>query len=229
MEGQEVVTRAQYVNWLRRSKKPVFNQYAPPPASPSLATTGLSGAASSATEGMFTVGSGGRYQRARDQPKWNKRFNAAVQPGHINDVLPNYAREYFSEPMEVAELERFYDSYRGFRSNNAKLHQSKPQPARPALMPRSLSTGLQTLMTLPGRHSPAGTMHSHKRGQHGKREVTPWVDNFVQPLGLRQYGPPSEQPLPPLATFSGPEHRRKKKGYLPSDRWSDHFFPSKTR
>merc|ERR1712238_90968 len=86
----------------------------------------------------------------------------------------------------------------------------------------SLSTGVRALMTLPGRHSPGGLM----RAPPGRKEPTPWQDNFVIPLEQNRNHSVSERPLPPLATFPPLEHRPKRKGHLSSDRWSNHFFSS---
>lgn len=206
IEGQEVVTRGQYIRWLQTSANPVFFQYAPPTAVRPLS------ASRKATKGTTM----------RDRPHWNKRFNPGVTPGHINDILPYYQREYFSEHMSVAELDRFYQTYSGFTSNRAKLYAPKRPAPAPALVPRSLSTGVRALMTLPGRHSPGGSMRAHT----GRKEPTPWQDNFLTPLELKRNPSASERPLPQLATFPPLEHRPKRKGCLSSDRWSNHFFSS---
>lgn len=206
IEGQEVVTRAQYIRWLQTSTNPVFSQYAPP-----VSGRPLSGSRR-ATKGTAI----------RDRPHWNRRFNPGVTPGHINDILPYYRREYFSEHMSIAELDRFYQTYSGFTSNRAKLYAPKREAPNPALVPRSLSTGVRALMTLPGRHSPGGSMRAHT----GRKEPTPWQDNFLTPLEHKRNPSASERPLPPLATFPPLEHRPKRQGYLASDRWSNHFFPS---
>ncbi|CAK0853689.1 unnamed protein product [Prorocentrum cordatum] len=148
IEGQEVVTRAQYTRWLQASSNPVFSQYAP-----ARAAQPLSGSRQ-ATKGTAI----------RDRPRWNKRFNTGVTPGHVNDILPYYRRDAladFSEHMSVAELDRFYQTYSGFTSNRAKLYAPKRPTPAPALVPKSLSTGVRALMTLPGRHSPGGSMRAH--------------------------------------------------------------------
>jgi len=209
IEGQEVVTRTQYIRWLQASTSPVFSQYAPP--------TGEPGSPMSAGSRQATKGT-----TMRDRPHWNKRFNPGVTPGHINDILPYYEREYFSEHMSVAELDRFYQTYSGFTKNRAKLYAPKRPAPAPALVPRSLSTGVRALMTLPGRHSPAGSMRAHT----GRKEPTPWQDNFLTPLEHKRNPSASERPLPALATFPPLEHRPKRKGHLSSDRWSNHFFSS---
>jgi len=158
--GEQQVTRAQYVEWLRTSADPVFKQHAPPEPEHGEGDRQLGGSSSSgALPQLSSPTSGGR-------PHWNQRLSLANPNLHC----PVTRRTYFSRPQSLPELTRHYTTHRGFQRHMKQLE--RPEPRK---VPAVLSTGNGEL-GLPERARPGGRMRNKSTG---KREA--WEDHWQRP------------------------------------------------
>lgn len=208
--GQDRVTRNEYIFWLQTSPNPAFRQHAPPRVDRSSIVAemgvrvGQTPKAGQEKGGAPLLPSPKASKAAdrvvhRHKPKWNKRFNAGVNPGHINDVRPMGQREYFSRAQSVPELRRFYTTYPGtFRENTETLDRgdTEVQGDGSLLYPKCLSTEGGTPLMLPERHGPLGSMKCHRTGR-----TEFWDDSWMPPLRQRSRFNVSDRPFAPCALF----------------------------
>lgn len=138
------VTRDDYIRWLQTTPNPVFHQHAPP-----VQSEGEKGESKSLADLSRSHSSG-----LREKARWNKRFNACMNPLHVNDFRPQALREYFSTSQSVPELRSFYDTYPdAFKKHRARMDAPSSPEATCALWPKSVSTEGGTPLLLPKRHT----------------------------------------------------------------------------
>mmetsp|Transcript_43804 Transcript_43804/g.88334 ORF Transcript_43804/g.88334 Transcript_43804/m.88334 type:complete len:428 (-) Transcript_43804:129-1412(-) len=181
------VTRDDYIRWLQTTPNPVFHQHAPP-----VQSEGEKGESKSLADLSRSHSSG-----LREKARWNKRFNACMNPLHVNDFRPQALREYFSTSQSVPELRSFYDTYPdAFKKHRARMDAPSSPEATCALWPKSVSTEGGTPLLLPKRHEPRGLMRHHRTG-----EVALWDDNWSPPIRLKSRFKPGDKPYAPKALF----------------------------
>mmetsp|Transcript_43664 Transcript_43664/g.100756 ORF Transcript_43664/g.100756 Transcript_43664/m.100756 type:complete len:393 (-) Transcript_43664:77-1255(-) len=181
-----------FVKWMGHSEHPIFKQV----------VKGM--AADLPLEGSSA--SGGRKARTnhlegelfRRQVRWNQRFASTVNPGHMNDSLPQGERLYFSRPHSLPELQRMYTKYAGFEGQLQRLEApEKKKKVHCELCPQILSGEGGTPLTLPGRHSRKGSMRNPATGQK-----VPWEDQWQMPTRFLNTNNFANRPLAPGALFS---------------------------
>jgi len=215
--GNDEATRTQFLHWIQTTPNAVFHQHGPGAAN-AAAEAGqrkslskedlLAGVAQrSGTNRMRSSNSGGPASRGgrstgsswNDRPKWNQRFNASVNPGHVNDVLAIGNRHYFSRPQSLPELKRFYQQHTGFEKHRNMLGVPPPEIKGPALIPKILSQerSANRAMLVPPRHEPGGRMTHHHTGN-----LTYWEDFWPTPLRFVSRDKPDLRPLALHSLFS---------------------------
>jgi len=186
-QQKDKVTRDEYIRWLQTTPNPVFHQHAPPlqPEGDQSETKPQAALARSQSNYL------------REKPRWNKRFNACMNPGHINDFRPQGLREYFSPSQSLPELKRFYETYPGtFRAHHTRLEAPPSPEVTCALWPKSISTEGGTPLNLPKRHEPQGSMRDHRTSK-----VQLWDENWSPPIRLKARFRPGDKPYAPRALF----------------------------
>lgn len=185
--ADRLVSRQQYISWLQTTPTLVFRQHAPPVEEDVEDHDGNSlmhtqGSFGSFSRELLPSLSGSIHERSTSswatssRPNWNQRFNAGV---NANQKIPKSTRSYFSRPQSLPELQRHYQSHRGFHEmlDRIKIPELKKTPT-------VLSTDSGCGM-LPHRAIPGGFMRSRSTGRLEK-----WKDHWQTPACLKsQYQP----------------------------------------
>jgi len=175
VEGRAEVTRSEYIKWLQTSENPIFRQHAPPlqasASSPDLDAT-MSGSPdgtskppghSSSLPGLRTM------REAIPRAQWNQNFNTQA---NANYHLPSNCRTYFSRQQTLPELNRYFETHRGFKDQKKRMKLKEPGRYQAVL-----STDTQP-MSLPGRYAPGGKMIDRRN------KVTLWDDHWQTPKSV---------------------------------------------
>eukprot|EP00928_Gymnodinium_smaydae_P073886 TRINITY_DN569_c1_g1_i1.p1 TRINITY_DN569_c1_g1~~TRINITY_DN569_c1_g1_i1.p1 ORF type:complete len:468 (+),score=88.12 TRINITY_DN569_c1_g1_i1:37-1440(+) len=203
----EKVSLTNYIRWLQSSENPTFREYAPPPKSPSKLKSGASNMTSLSTQlpGSRSLSSTQLAGSRSSVMSWKRKITRGLDPGHINDYLPQGRREYFLRSQSDSQLRRFYEEHKGFEKHLRALDMPEESASGACkLVPKILSSEGGTPLTLPGRHNPGGTMTNFCG------EVTLWEDYWVTPLRYRVRDRPGDRPIAERATFSEPDRNRMK-------------------
>lgn len=170
--GEQRVNIAQYVKWLRASKNPIFHQHAPPepdevpepePPSPD----------------MRKYLPRMTFSKSQARPKWNQRFNAGVNK---NDRCPQGQRSYFSKTQSLPELQRFYETHRGFNRMAERLTRPEAK-AKPAVLSNERNGEIYMARSEPGSRD--GWMRHPITGR-----VELWEDHWQTPKCIAQFYQP---------------------------------------
>lgn len=193
-EGEEKVTRQRYIRWLQTSTNPSFRAFAPPNVRRS-ASGGVAKPRSRSAAGVYSM---------KERPKWNKHFTPGLNPGHINDALPEGKRRYFSRPQSVPELARWCGNYIGCEKKQMQLSLPPPPKGTSALFPKILSSEGGTPLMMPERHNPGGIMRSHRTG-----EQAVWEEHWQVPARFKQRPRAGDRPIRSRAFFSEPAREKQ--------------------
>lgn len=171
-QGKQQVTRPEFIRWLQQCKNPIFKRHAPPVEPGSSLVDGVLGATGDTGDSKQT------FRRStgslNPKPLWNERFNGQK---NINGHAPVSRRNYFMRPQSLPELQRHYESRKGFAVNRTKL--LAPQSPAPV---RVLSTDTGRCFAFqPGMALPGGKMQCHKSGQ-----VKQWEDHWQTPACVKK-------------------------------------------
>lgn len=174
--GEQKVDVYRYIDWLKASKNPIFNQHAPRPP-PDVVSASGSMSASKYLPRLHQSASLSSTHNPR--PRWNQRFNSGVNK---NDKCPQGLRNYFTKVQSLPELKRYYQTHRGFRDQHEILSQPEVK-----IKPPVLSSEKKGEMSLP--RSVPGTRDGWMRNPiSGKKEL--WEDHWQTPKCVRQYYQP---------------------------------------
>eukprot|EP00933_Yihiella_yeosuensis_P050397 TRINITY_DN48196_c0_g1_i1.p1 TRINITY_DN48196_c0_g1~~TRINITY_DN48196_c0_g1_i1.p1 ORF type:complete len:366 (+),score=53.79 TRINITY_DN48196_c0_g1_i1:166-1263(+) len=132
VHGQGAVNVNQYITWLKANENPIFSQHAPAAEEEDALPT----QASTISSGFFpSKGNLPRLTRSASssfgvRAKWNQRFNAGANK---NDKCPQGQRNYFMKPQSLPELDRYYQTHRGFWTHLDELRKPMEKPHRGVL------------------------------------------------------------------------------------------------
>lgn len=170
--GNQKVDLTRYITWLQTSTNPIFRQHAPPDtAEEPKETPRVEGAGKYLPRVTFS--------KSQIRPKWNQRFNAGVNK---NERCPQGQRSYFSKTQSLPELQRFYETRRGFRQMADRLALPEAKP-KPAVLSNERNGEIYMARSEPGSRD--GWMRHPITGK-----VELWEDHWQTPKCIQQYYQP---------------------------------------
>jgi Ca2+-binding EF-hand superfamily protein len=162
------VTRQQFIRWLQREAPPQFQQHtAHVDDSSSTASSSGSKPKNRKAKKVIHRPAPGMFQPLPTDAAtwstewhvfWNDRFRG-TDTSLMNPACPERLKRYFSAPQTLPELDRFFNTYRGFNDHRKRLH----EPRSPAPKP-ILSTQSKTMEVNPERAAPGGWGRNAKGG-----------------------------------------------------------------
>jgi len=168
--GEQHVNLTQYIRWLQTSKNPIFRQHAPEPEPE------VNEASSPDTRKYLPRMT---FSKGQPRPKWNQRFNAGVNK---NDRCPQGQRSYFSKTQSLPELQRFYESRRGFHRMAERLTRPEVKP-KVAVLSNEKNGEIYMARSEPGSRD--GCMRHPITGR-----VELWEDHWQTPKCIAQFYQP---------------------------------------
>jgi len=192
--GNGRVSKEQYMKWLRGSASSRIRRETAR-LDKIDAVTGLHRTRSVARSKLIHRPAPGLIPRTCEpslQPAWNSRWsNKDTSEQNLAYRGNNQAITFFSRPLSLPELRRFYRTYSGFDHNLAKLEFPEPVKPKPVL-----STDSVVALSMAGsdRHIPGGKMRNFKG------EEVPWQEQTPRALKKQVWEPGSlllRVPAPP--------------------------------
>jgi Ca2+-binding EF-hand superfamily protein len=225
---EDYISKERYARWLQTTATPLFRQRMPGVGTPPLASL-ATGSANARADGagsfspsastmsfweqsvqarkIATNAAGwplAPKKDIRDRPKWNKAFNAGVNP---NFERPARQRQYFSRTQSEPQLVEFYKTHTGFGKQLERMTMPLPKKKMRVLSTDTVEKSNEH------RHECGGTMREHINGAP-QGEVSLWEDNWQTPLRYKRRLRVTDRPLPYHAFFEashepiGPMARR---------------------
>jgi len=180
-EGNNLVTREQYIKWLSTNANPAFRQHTRPlrgmsrESLTSISPTNFaSGGSSASRERLPGLKALNKSENVTYRPRWNQNFNTKANSNH---EMPANRREYFSRQQSLPELTRYFETKRGFGSQLERM-QTVTDLRRYKGTP--LSTDTKPDM-IPERAVPGGTVRSPFSGN-----VDLWNDHWQEPASMKK-------------------------------------------
>lgn len=168
------VTKKQFINWLKTEAPPEFKQHAAGVEEDDQPAEEESSSKKTKVKKIHRPAPGMWIPKPDHietwtqqwHVHWNERFRGRDH-ALMNPTCPERMRHYFSAPQTLPELDRFYNTYKGFGRHRKALHKYEPPKPRPVL-----STQSNIMEVNPERARAGGT------ARNSKGDLILWDNNW---------------------------------------------------
>jgi Ca2+-binding EF-hand superfamily protein len=181
-EGNGMVTKEEYIKWLKTNANPVFRQHARPlrgmsrDSLGSLSPTNLHAGSTSSVDRERLPGlkALNKSENVKYRPSWNQNFNTRANSNH---EMPMSRREYFSRQQSLPELSQYFETRRGFSTQLERM-QKMGDIRRYKGTPLSTDTNPDMI---PSRAVPGGTARNPF-----SNALELWDDHWQEPAAMKK-------------------------------------------